>query len=116
MTEDVAETIAADVEVVTTGPATAGRPALEPADGTELADLVVLLALGFVAEHVVRRADFLEPFLGSVVAGVRVGMAGARQLSVGLGDVFGRGIFTDAQDLVVVLLVPLTLCGHVGNL
>ena len=71
-------------------PGPPGAAALEPADRAEPADLVVLLALGFVAQHVVGRADFLEPLLGSVVAGVGVGMAAAGQLAIRLGDVFRR--------------------------
>ncbi len=83
-----------------------------PPIGPERADLVVLLALGLVAEHVVRRADRLEALLGRGVAGVRVGMAVARQLAVRLGDLLGRGLLGHAEDLVVVLLVPLALRCH----
>ena len=58
--------------------------------GAEAADLVVLLALGLVAEHVVGGRDLLEPLLRAGV-GVRVVLLG--QLAVGLGDLLlGRAL------------------------
>src|SRR4029077_9998803 len=98
-----------DVEVEA---ARTGTAALEAADRPEFADLVVLLALGLVAQHVVRRADLFESLLGGIVAGMRVGVVGARQLAVRLGDVFRGRVVADAEDLVVVLLVPLALSSH----
>jgi hypothetical protein len=74
-----------------------------------LADLVVLLALVGVAEHVVGRADLLEAFLRARV-GVRVVLLG--QLPVGARDLLVGGRRDDAEHLVVVLLEPLTLGGH----
>ena len=57
------------------------------------ADLVVLLALLGVAEHVVRGRDLLEALLGLVVAGVRVGVELLRELLVGARDLLvGRAL------------------------
>jgi hypothetical protein len=50
--------------------------------GTEGADLVVLLALLGVADHVVGGGDLLEPLFGGGIAGVGVGVELARQLPV----------------------------------
>src|SRR4029079_4254144 len=69
LAQQVAEAIAADVEVE---PALTRPAGLEAADRPELADLVVLLALDLVAQNVVCRADLLEPFLGGIVAGMGV--------------------------------------------
>jgi hypothetical protein len=69
LAEQVAETVGADVEVVATGPA-ARAAGTEASHGAEATDLVVLLALGVVAEHVVGGADLLEPLLGGGVTGV----------------------------------------------
>src|SRR5690606_37033451 len=116
--EEVAEEVAevAGVE----GGAEATRPragaARAPAEaagrGAEAADLVVLLALGLVAQDVVGRGDLLEALLGPGIAGVGVGVVLARQLPVRLGDVLGGGRARHAQDGVVVLLEPLPLRRH----
>src|SRR5690606_22077318 len=74
------------------------------AERTHPADLVVLLALGLVAEHVVGGRDLLEALLGGGVTRVLVGVELARELPVRLGDVLLRGVGTDAEQLVVVLL------------
>ena len=58
---------------------------------TEPADLVVLLAPGLVAEHVVGGRDLLEALLGLGVGLVGVGVVGAGQLPVRLGDLLGAG-------------------------
>jgi hypothetical protein len=58
-----------------TGPARTEAPRAR-AGGDHLADLVVLLALVGVAEHVVGGGDLLEALLGRGVARVRVGMVG----------------------------------------
>src|SRR5918996_3119882 len=78
----------------------------------ELADLVVLLAPLGVADDVVGGRDLLEAFLGSLVAGVGVGVVLARQLPVRLADVLlGRAV-AHPEDPVVILLEPLTLRRH----
>ncbi len=105
---DAAALHVADVEREATGAATHATAAHRP----EAADLVVLLALGLVTEHVVGGRHFLESLLRNRVTGVLVGVQLACQLAVGLGDVLRCGIVLDAEHLVVVLLEPLALCGH----
>jgi hypothetical protein len=109
---EVAEVGAVEVEAGAAGraPATAGREAHRT--GAELADLVVLLALGLVADHVVGGRDLLEAGLGGVVAGVGIGVELARQLAVRLGDVLGGRRLGHAEHLVEVLLEPLGLGCH----
>src|SRR5262245_18129660 len=69
------------------------------------AELVVLLALGGIAEHLVRLGQILEARLRSLVARIDVGVVLARQLPVRLLDLLlGRG-FGDAERRVVVLEV-----------
>ena len=77
--------------------------------GTEGADLVVLLALGRVPEHVVGGRDVLEAILGS---GVGVGVVLLGQLPVGARDLLLGGRVRHSENLVVVLLEPLALRGH----
>ena len=76
-----------------------------PADGLPVGpELVVLLALGRVAQDLVRLVDLLEPALGGGVAwfGVRMMLPG--ELAEGLLDLsLGRGL-GHAQDRVVVLV------------
>src|SRR5262249_4597569 len=116
-TEDVAESaaeaLAVEVERGTTRTeeaTTAGTAAL----AHHLAHLVVGLALLVVAEHVVRRAHFLEPFLGSGVAGVLVGMELAREVLVRLLDVLCRRAVGHTEHGVVVLFEPLPLRFQLG--
>ena len=109
LAEEIAEAVAADVEVVlprASGAAHTGR------SRTETADLVVLLALGLIAEHVVRGADLLEALLGRGITRVRVGVAVASELAVRLGDLLGARAVAHTEHLVVVLLEPLTLGCH----
>ena len=65
------------------GPARTAEPAGADAGRDHLADLVVLLALLGVAEHVVRGRDLLEALLGVLVAGVGVGVELLGELAVG---------------------------------
>jgi hypothetical protein len=81
----------------------------------EPAHLVVLLALGLVAEHVVGRADLLEPLFGLIVAGVRVRVMLAGQLSVRASDVLRVGGLGHPEHVVIVLLEPLSLRSHPGS-
>ena len=89
------------------------EPAAEPG-GRHVAHPVVGLAFLFVAEHVVGGGDLLEPLLGVVVTGVRVGVVPLGELSVRLLDVRGARVLGHAEDAVVVLLEPLStkLLGH----
>src|SRR5690606_33153011 len=110
-TEDVAE-VAQVLEPEAAGPC-AGAPAGETcAHGPEAADLVVLLALLGVADHVVGGRDLLEALLGGLVARVGVGVVLARELPVGVLDLLLGGGLADPEDSVVILLEPLTLGGH----
>ena len=77
-----------------------------------LADLVVLLALLGVAEHVVRGGDLLEPLLGLLVARVRVGVVLLGELLVGARDLLLGRALRHAEHRVVVLLEPLALRRH----
>src|SRR5438552_8833383 len=64
-------------------------------------ELVVLLALGRVAEDLVRLVDFLEPGLRRLVPGVDIGMVLARQLAVRLLDfLVGGGLGDTARRIV----------------
>ena len=92
---DAAALHVADVEREAAGPAAHATAAHR----AEPADLVVLLALGLVAEHVVRRRHLLEAFLGGCVTRVLVGMELACQLAVGLGDVLRCGIVLTPSTL-----------------
>src|SRR5262249_12488840 len=68
-------------------------------------ELVVLLALRGVAEHLVRFVDFLEARFGGLVARIDVGVMLARELAEGLLDfLLGRGL-RDAKRRVVILEV-----------
>ena len=113
----VAEVLEPDVlEALPTGETATARP--EPtgpertragARSDHLADLVVLLALLGVAEHVVGRGDLLEALLGLLVAGVGVGVELLGQLPVGARDLLLGRALRHAEDGVVVLLEPLAL-------
>ena len=76
---------------------------------TELADLVVLLALLRVADDVVRSGDLLEALLRP---GIGVGVVLLGELAVGARQLLlGRCLRTH-RERVVVLLEPFTLRGH----
>jgi hypothetical protein len=75
-------------------------------------DLVVLLALGGVAQHVVGGRDLLESLLGGLVARVGVGVVLLGQLAVGARDLLLGGVLPDSEGGVVVLLEPLPLGRH----
>ena len=77
------------------------KPAAEAAgalEGADLAHLVVLLALLGVTDDVVGLGHLLEVVVLGGVAGVGVGVVGARQLAVGLLDLVGRRVLLDAED------------------
>ena len=111
VTESTGTLHVVDVEAEpSTATATAGR-----AHRTEPADLVVLLALGVVAEHVVGRRHFLEALLGGGVVRVAIGMEITGELAVRLGDLLRRGRVGHAEHAVVVLLEPLALRCHLAQ-
>src|SRR5690606_1931529 len=116
-TEQITEVGPLEAEAAGTGAgveptgAAAGTEAHGP-HGAELADLVVLLALGLVADDVVGGGDLLEALLGGGVTRVGVGVQLAGELAVGARDLLRRRRLRDAEDLVVVLLEPLALRCH----
>ena len=112
VTEQVAEAAALHVVDVEAEPAASTRRGT--AHRSEAADLVVLLALGVVAEHVVGRRHLLEAFLGGGVVRIAIGMQITGELAVGLGDLLGRGRVGHAEDAVVILLEPFALCCHLS--
>src|SRR5262249_93994 len=67
------------------------------------AQLVVLLALGRIAEDFVRLVDLLELGLGRLVAGIHVRMVLARELPEGLFDLFLACRLRDAERGVIIL-------------
>ena len=114
--EQIGDVAALEVEPSGTGTEAGARPTgtaeTGAPHGTHGPDLVVLLALGLVADDVVRGRDLLEAFLGGGIAGVGVGMQLTGQLAVRTRDVLRRRLLGDAEDLVVVLLEPFTLWCH----
>ena len=105
---EVAHVLHAEGLAATTGEAT--RSAEPCSCRAHLADLVVLLALLGIAQDLIGRGDLLEAILRTGV-GVRVVLLG--QLAVRTREVLLGHVLWNAQDLVVVLLEPLTLNGHV---
>ena len=80
---------------------TAARAAARAEGG--MAELVVLLPFGGIAEDFVGLGNLLELFLGGFVAGVFIGMIFNGHFAVGLFDLIRRGAFGDAEQFVVVL-------------
>ena len=74
------------------------------------ANLVVLLALLLVGEHVVRFGDFLELLLSLLVTGVQVRVVLAGELAVRLLNVAFACVFANAQCLVEVVSYPVFTC------
>ena len=97
--EDVAEH---GENVVHVHAGTAAEPAESAALRAVEAELVVLLTLLGVVQHLVSLGGLLECLLGCLVAGVAVGVVFDGQLAVGLLDVVFRGVLGDAQYLVVI--------------
>src|SRR6476469_7369260 len=95
------------VEPAGAGPAaTGGRAeAAERAGRHQVPGLVVLLAFGVVGEHVIGLRHGLELVLGTLVAGVLVGMQIPGELAIGLLDLGTVSGLRDAEFLVEVLLV-----------
>src|SRR5690242_3878948 len=79
-----------------------------------LTNVVVLLALRGVAEHVVGARHLLEALLRGRVPGVRVGVVLLRELAIGARDVLLGRVLRHAEDVVVVLLEPLPLGRHLA--
>jgi hypothetical protein len=63
---------------------------------------VVSVPFFLVPQDLEGLGGLLEPRLGLGVAGIAIGMVGQRELSVGLGDLFHRGIAGYAEHLVII--------------
>src|SRR5712692_7050144 len=111
-TQDVAQ--AAEITLVEVE----GREWLTTAEtGTDAgrdhrAHLVVLLAPLRIAEHVVGGGDLLEPLLRGNISAVRVGVVLLGELAIGASDLRVGRLATDTEDVVIVLLEPLSLRWH----
>ena len=123
--EEVAQAAArveVDVELVAARTTEASAAVAGAATRTETAgtdagrdhapDLVVLLALLGVTQHVVGGRDLLEAVFGVFVPRVRVGVVLLRQLPVRARDVFLGRALGHTEYVVVVLLEPLALRSH----
>src|SRR5258706_1844376 len=77
---------------------------VEPSGETGLAELVIKLALFFVAEDVVGNRQIFEFVFGFFVAGIYIGMIFARELAVSLTHVIFRCAAFDAKYFVIILL------------
>src|SRR6266540_2109585 len=94
------------------GTAEAAAPERADARRDHLADLVVLLALGRVAEHVVGGRDRLELLLGILVPRVGIGVVLLGELPVRARDVLLGRRRRHPEHLVVIGFEPLTLRRH----
>ena len=78
--------------------------------GAVAANLVVLLALLLVGEHVVGLGDFLELLLSLLVTGVQIRVVLAGELAVRLLNVAFACVFANAQCLIKVVSYPVFAC------
>ena len=81
----------------------AAKAARAHACGAVAANLVVLLALLLVGEHVVGLGDFLELLLSLLVTGVQIRVVLAGELAVRLLNVAFACVFANAQCLIKVV-------------
>jgi hypothetical protein len=89
--------------------AAATEATAETAAGEHASGLVVLLALGLVAQHVPGFADFLVPLLGGRVVRVAVRVILGEQFLGHPLDVVVAGVRGDAEHFVEILLNPFAL-------
>src|SRR5271157_1238533 len=68
------------------------------------AQLVVYLALLFVAQHVVGLGDLLDLLLGPLIAGVHIRVISPRSLAEGLADLLRRCRLLHAERAVIILI------------
>ena len=68
------------------------------------ADLVIDLALLFVAQNIVGLGDLFELLLGPLIVGIHVRVVLARGLAEGLADLLRRGRLLDAERCVIVFV------------
>ena len=84
LAEDVAHCIPAEVAWIESESATGSTECL----WSRASYLVIFLAALFIAEHVIRTGDLLEPFLCSGVVRIGIRMELAREFAVCLRDFF----------------------------
>jgi hypothetical protein len=75
----------------------------------EVAKIVVLLPLLGVAQDLMGFIDFLESIGGLFVVGIRIGVILLGELTIGLLDLVGSGLFADSENLIVVFLSHINL-------
>ena len=66
------------------------------------AELIIALAFLRVGKHIVGFVDLFELFLGFFIAGVQVRVVLFGKFAVGALDLGIRGVFADAQHLVII--------------
>ena len=80
--------------------ATAGGAATD----TGMTELVVALALLWIAQYVIGLSKLLELLFGLLVPGILVGVIFDGELAVGLLQLFGRSALSYAKDFIVIFL------------
>ena len=80
--------------------ATAGSAATD----TGMTELVVALALLWIAQYVIGLSKLLELLFGLLVPGILVGVIFDGELAVGLLQLFGRSALSYAKDFIVISL------------
>ena len=106
--KSAAKDIAKDVAQVHAAKTTA-EPACTAAVGSRIvgvyagkAELIIALAFLRVGKHIVGFVDLFELFLGFFIAGVQVRVVLFGKFAVGALDLGIRGVFADAQHLVII--------------
>ena len=101
----------AQIHTLESEPTIAGTAAATEATthGSPGTGLVITGTFLFVADNVVGAGDFLEPFLCSVIAWIRIRVVLTGELPVRLGDISLSRVLGYTKDGVVVGLEPLTL-------
>ena len=106
--KSAAKDIAKDVAQVHAAKTTA-EPACTAAVGSRIvgvyagkAELIIALAFLRVGKHIVGFVDLFELFLGFFIAGVQVRVVLFGKFAVGTLDLGIRGVFADAQHLVII--------------
>ena len=101
----------AQIHTLESEPTIAGTAAATEATthGSPGTGLVITGTFLLVADNVVGAGDFLEPFLCSVIAWIRIRVVLTGELAVRLGDISLSRVLGDTKDGVVVGLEPLTL-------
>ena len=69
-----------------------------------MTELVVALALLWIAQYVIGLSKLLELLFGLLVPGILVGVIFDGELAVGLLQLFGRSTLSYAKDFIVISL------------